>query len=412
MTAELAAAMSKVEVEMDSMRREVATSRSETATAKQRADRALAGIGNFRLSGDVRVRYEQQVQGAGFVTRHRERTRARLNLTGDVSERLSGGISIASGDLVDHQSSNQTQTNVFSRKTVGLDRFFIQYKPAGATGFAVIGGKFPYAWERTSLTMSNDINPEGIAPSFTWVRKGRLERVAVIGYMLPFWEVSSGDDSYAVGGQLQTRWRLTPKWSARASVGTMAFEGADAIAVGAAKGSVKPSAPSANALRRDSTNTVLGFANNYHLDDVVLRADYSGFAGWPVTLEAHAVRNRFAPSGEGFAYRAGVSAGQLREIKDLQFTWALFHIGREAVIGTLNEQDLRASTNAATHRFGASLRILPNAVFNAALWRGRLLDPRATTSLLPAGTRTTCVGGGACREPWLNRIQVDVAYTF
>jgi len=57
------------------------------------------GLGNFSFSGDIRLRYEPFFQGGGFVTRHQERARARLNFTGKLSDEIAGGISVATGSL-------------------------------------------------------------------------------------------------------------------------------------------------------------------------------------------------------------------------------------------------------------------------------------------------------------------------
>jgi hypothetical protein len=188
-----AASIALLTARLDSVQK--AAKAADASTAQR-----LAGLGNFRFGGDVRVRYEGQFQGGGFTTRHRERARARLGITGNLTDVLTGGISIATGALDDVQSANQTQTGFFSRKTIGFDKYFVQWKPKHAAGFGIVAGKFVYPWERTSLTFGNDINPEGVATSLTTGKAhGRLQSATIVGVALPLLEVSAGHDSLRLG---------------------------------------------------------------------------------------------------------------------------------------------------------------------------------------------------------------------
>ena len=78
-------------------------------------------LGRFRLTGDVRVRGENYMQ-TGIEDRNRARIRVRLGLDGQLSQDFVGGIAIATGSLGDPTTTNETLTNAFDRKTIGLDR--------------------------------------------------------------------------------------------------------------------------------------------------------------------------------------------------------------------------------------------------------------------------------------------------
>ncbi|MBI3645679.1 MAG: putative porin, partial [Acidobacteriales bacterium] len=103
------------------LQKKVSTVQSDLVAAGRTADGRFRQFGNFRFSGDFRFRYEPFLQ-AQQTTRQRQRVRARLNLTGNLTDELYGGITIASGSLDDPISTNQTLTNFFNRKTVGFDR--------------------------------------------------------------------------------------------------------------------------------------------------------------------------------------------------------------------------------------------------------------------------------------------------
>src|SRR5439155_10922508 len=117
-------------------------------------------LGRFRVTGDIRVRGENYTQ-AGTQDRNRARVRVRLGLDGQLSEDFVGGIALSTGSLGDPTTTNETLTNAFDRKTIGLDTGYITYNPVAHSWLSVTGGKFPYLWQRTSVTGDPDLNPEG-----------------------------------------------------------------------------------------------------------------------------------------------------------------------------------------------------------------------------------------------------------
>jgi hypothetical protein len=399
---------------VDSLQAAQSAATKQAAASEKAVAQQLAGLGNFKFSGDVRVRYEGQFQSGGFVTRNRERSRARLGISGNVSDELTGAIALATGSLDDVQSSNQTQTGFFSRKTIGFDKFFLSWKPSSIHGFAIVAGKFPYAWDRTALTFGNDINPEGVAPSYTIATAGTLQSITLVGYALPFLEVSGGQDSYVLGGQVQTKWKLSPKVNARASYSVADFHGADAIAQAVSAGTIKPSSANTNGLRTDSTGKVLGYTSGYAYSDVIAAIDYTPRPRLPISVLADAVRNVNAIAGQRAGLWTEVKIGRLAQPKDVQASWSFIRIERDAVIGALNEQDLRAATNVVNHKVSVAYQWRANATLNIGAWYGKLLDPSATGKLAVPTYHTACTTSPftGCQDPWLTRVQFDLSYRF
>lgn len=389
------------------------SARVDSLQAAQRAaTQRLAGIGNFRFSGDLRVRYENQAQDGGFITRRRERSRARLGISGNVSDAVSGAVSLATGGLDDVQSANQTQTGFFSRKTIGFDRFYLTWKPGKPAGVSVVAGKFAYPWIRTSLTLGSDINPEGIAATYASKPVGRLENVTLVGFMLPLLEVSGGDDSYIAGGQIQARVKVSKRLTVRASGALVTFGEVDAIAQSVGTGALKPANANTNRVVTDSTGKILGYTADYSYTDLIAGFDYAFSPRWPVSAQVNWVRNSHAAAGEQDGLWAEVRAGRLSQPKDIQASWSVFRIERDAVIGALNEQDLRAATNVLNHKVTLAYQWRANATVNIGWWYGRLLKPSDTGKLTPPDFRTPCTTAPftGCRDPWLTRVQLDVNY--
>src|SRR3954469_4931046 len=173
-------------------------------------------LGRFRVTGDIRVRGENYTQ-TGTQDRNRARVRVRLGLDGQLNEDFVAGVALATGSLGDPTTTNETLTNAFDRKTVGLDRGYITYNPSAHSWLSLTGGKFSYLWQRTSVTGDPDLNPEGFDQKISFNRKGFLQNFTVQALELLYNESSTAQDSYVLGAQAQAKIKAGP-WSATASV--------------------------------------------------------------------------------------------------------------------------------------------------------------------------------------------------
>jgi len=375
------------------------------------------GLGNFSFSGDVRLRYEPFVQGGGFATRQRERVRARLNIVGKLSDEISGGISVATGSLDDVNSTNQTLTGFFTRKTVGFDRYYLTYRPRWFSSLTLTGGKTVYPWYRTPLTFDSDINPEGFSQTFTFnFQSPILKTITLVGFELPFNEASGGYDSAILGGQIQTRLKLSERVGLRLYAAGVNVNRADPIAVAVANGTLRPSLPNTNRFRTNSTGAVIGYASKFLYLDLIAAVDLNVNPRWPLVLQFNVVNNTRAMDSERTGYWGEVLMGRLSEPKDVQFGYALVRLEREAVIGAFNESDLRAATNVHNHRFSLGYQAFKNVSVQYTLWLGRLANPHDPTSAsqVPPNFRTACSTApfAGCQDPSLKRMQFDVVYKF
>jgi hypothetical protein len=388
----------------------------ETAMAEnqKKTEGRLRGLGNFNFSGDVRLRYEPFFQ-EGRPDRHRERARARLNLTGKLTDEIAGGVSLATGALDDLDSTNQSFTGFLTRKPVGLDRYFIQYRPRAFKPLTLVGGKFAFPWYRTPLTFDSDINPEGFAQTFSFdLKNPLLKNLTFVGFQLPIHEVSGGPDSFILGGQVQTQWRLAESVNLRLYAAGINFNRVDPMAVAIADGSLRPSLANTNALRTDADGNVTGFASRFAYLDLIGRLDYAWSSRWPMMLQFNFVNNTRAATSERSGYWADIAFGQLRETRDIQFGYSWVWIEREAVIGAFNESDLRSATNVRNHRVLFGYQTHPNVTAQWTMWLGKLRDPFQNTSLIAPGVRSNCTTEPFvnCRDSMLNRMQFDLIYKF
>jgi hypothetical protein len=230
-------------------------------------ERQIKGIGPISFSGDVRLRAEPFFGGPsdGSLDRARGRVRARFNATANLGKEFRAGLTLASGDVNDPTSTNQTLTGFYTRKAVALDQAFVEYTPKQFKALTVVGGKFRYPWYNTELTWDKDLNPEGAAETLAFnLDTPVLKRVALVGFQLPFAEMAgtSATDkritqAITYGGQLQTTWKLAPQVTLSAYSGYYDFRGSDSIALALARASSKnPQTPFTGLLPLASGNPV------------------------------------------------------------------------------------------------------------------------------------------------------------
>jgi hypothetical protein len=230
-------------------------------------EREIKGLGPISFSGDVRLRAEPFFGGPsdGSLDRARGRVRARFNATANLGQQFRAGLTLASGDVNDPTTTNQTLTGFYTRKAVALDQAFVEFTPKQFKALTVVGGKFRYPWYNTELTWDKDLNPEGAAETLAFnLDTPVLKRVALVGFQLPFAEMAGTSatnkritQAITYGGQLQTTWKLAPRVTLNAYSGYYDFRGSDSIALALARASSKnPQTPLTGLLPLASGNPV------------------------------------------------------------------------------------------------------------------------------------------------------------
>jgi hypothetical protein len=409
---------------------------------------ALAG--RFRFSGDVRIRGEDFFQD-GVPTRNRARIRVRFGLDGKLNEDFIGGFALATGSLGDPTTTNETLTNFLDRKTIGLDRGYITYNPVAAKWLSLTGGKFTYPWLRTSLTMDPDVSPEGFDEKLSFdLQNPMVKNLTVQAFQLLLNENRTGDDSFAVGGQVSgvfklgiltttpsftlINWRfLDPLLAASAFTNQATTSGSPAIQIpgegpGCATGfglaSVPPCAFAANGMTNATytgANGVRHFWSGFEYADFILNNQLqTGLKRLPFNLILEYEDNLKAghhPLGatgniisslgsQGKAYMVDASFGQNKNKGDLQFGYSYWRTEQDAILASWAESDGRAPTNILQNRIYAMWRLRAPVTAQYTLWLGRTLNSSLEHAVLATG-----VNPGQT-EPILKRQQFDLIYQF
>ena len=214
--------------EMTDVKTTLTSSALTTVEDQKRLSAFETALGRFKFTGDIRIRGENFNQ-ENAQDRNRERVRARFGFEGKVGD-FTGGLSIATGSLADPTSTNETLTNNFVRKTIGLDRAYVTYNPSYFKPLQLTGGKFAYPWIRTGVTFDPDLNPEGGSEKLSFdLHNPIIKNVSVGAYELLFNEATAAQDSYALGAHGSVRLQPLPFWTATASFSATKWNRQNAI---------------------------------------------------------------------------------------------------------------------------------------------------------------------------------------
>jgi len=424
----------------------------------------LKDFGPFSFSGDIRLRDEPFFGGPSnqSLDQNRERFRVRFNINAKLNDDFSGGFSLASGDINDPTTTNQTLANEFSRKTIAIDKAYVEYNPHEFHELTLIGGKFAYPWYNTELTWDKDLNPDGAAETLVFnTDTPVLKKVAFVGFELPFAQISktlptdqSAATSIVYGGQFQTTWQFAPWLRFGAFTGYYDYHDADAIALALARASSKNpqtpltgllplgtgNTPQNSILTTTATNVVTvggtsyntgvtsisnaQFESKFGLFDSIARFDITTPSDkWPIAIIGDYVQNTEACANVPFlatapvntssvhysqstnfscdanqrrGYWGEIQVGRAQKRGDWQFDYTRIMIEREAVLSNFDYSDIRQGSNVSEHRAMVIYQVHRNVQTSFTALIGRPLNLGSTTA----------------PQPWLERLQFDLIYTF
>lgn len=378
---------------------------SAVATAEQNAPR------RFSLGGDVRVRFEPIIQDL-TPTRYRTRLRVRFGMDATLNQDFKAAFYLASGALDDPVSTNVTLTQFFTRKPIAIDRGWISYHPASHDWLEVTGGKFTPGWQRTSVSLDPDLNPEGLQQKLSFsIKNPVLKKVSVSGMQLIFNELpgtlvpfSSGSDSYAFGGQLGAQFQFGNRVTTSFYGSAINWQNTDSVIQAITAGAL---AGNRNTNATITTGTDVRYASKFlYADTIADTLIDTGLERWPIRVTLNFLDNPRAASNQRQAFWSELALGQLDNRNDLAFGYAFGRIEQDAVIAAFNESELRAPTNVLQHRLLFQWQAEKNTTFSFTSWIGRTLDRRLQNAALPPGLPADAV------DPWVKRLQLDLIYKF
>ena len=295
----------------------VTTESIQPETSSSKGSSSASGwFDTVKLKGDFRYRHEA-FDIENRRDRHRQRMRARAQITGQVSDSVSAVLGLASGGS-DPISTNQTFDDASSSKGVVIDLAYATWKTP-VEGLKVSAGKMKNPFHRAGgngLVWDGDLNPEGIAMSFA---ANGLFANAMYSWLD---ESSSDDDSFLVGTQIGVRKAISETGALTAGAGYFHYfdsRGEPAFFDGSAAG--------------NQLDAMGNYINGFEIAELFLEYTVSVSDG-QLTLFGDVVRNLDADRYEdGFAVGAKFKQGAL----SAGYTYQ--ELEPNAVLGTFSDSD-------------------------------------------------------------------------
>jgi len=308
---------------------------------------------NVKISGDLRYRYEM-IDEEGKKNRNRNRIRARLGITGKVTDDVEVGFRLAtaepfSSDKGDPISTNQTLDDAFSKKAIWLDLAYFKWSPKDS-GFNIFGGKMENPFYRVGdnqLIWDSDLTPEGIAVKYTKPLGESDELFANGG---GFWinEVSDGADTglWGMQGGLKHKFADESTLTGGASYYTY--------------GNIEGSGPLIGTGFQGNTNSASKYVSGYDIVEVF--GEYGFKLGeTPAAAFASYVKNTSASTSQDTGWLVGGKLGKCKDPGSWELSYDYRDLEADAVLGALNDSDfIGGGTNGKGHRFGYTYQLAKN----------------------------------------------------
>lgn len=341
-----------------------------------------AAANPLQLSGDVRVRYEEN-WGAGRRERGRGVVRGRLRATYAFDERFSVGARIVTGDPDDPNSADITLSAWDDDLQVGLDQLFMK---ASLGPIDLYGGKFDNPFIRTDLVWDGDVNPQGAAAIATLPVGDAVKlRGSALYFMID--EGAAVRDSRMVGGQLALSAKPASAWAFDLAGGYYDYR--TPLIAGADAGDWR-----SNLLRPDGH-----YLSDFNLFDVVGSVTFSGFGDrFPVRVVGDYVHNYGAAVADNDGFGADIFVGRASDKGDWRFQYGYAEMGVDAVLAAFSHDNTDLATNYLQHTLGVDFVPMRHVTLTATYYRYRLKNPVYAGALAPG--------------EWANRLRLNLMYSF
>jgi len=336
-------------------------------------------ISGLDVSGDLRVRQEWN-----FIDgRNRSRTalRARLRASYAISDTLSVGTQIATGDPDDPNSTDVTLGNFADDFAVSLDQAWIRYRRGGLTAYA---GKFPQIVQRTDMLWDSDVSPQGAALAYAASLGGATLDARALWFVID--EAAVARDSDMIGGQLA----LTTPVASGLKLGLTGsyYHYRLGSVAGADAGDFRGNLMAGGRYRSD-----------FHLAEAIGTLSWTGpLPRWPIAFTADYVRNFGAAVPGDTAFNLELAMGRTKAPGDVRLTYNYSEVEVDSVLAAFSHDNIDLSTNYRLHGLGLAYVPASNVQLDLLWYHYRPLDPAYAGSVPPTG--------------WLDRIRLALMVGF
>jgi hypothetical protein len=321
---------------------------------------AAQAASGLKFTGDFRVRYEYTTDGNGAAAFGREVGRFRLGMTYGLREDVVVRARLATGDPGDPNSTDVTLGSFVNDLAVSLDMASVEVtRPR----WGVVGGKFANPFQTTELVWDGDVNPQGVAGHVTVGEKGSVTGT-LTGLFFTI-DPRTGNESSNMGGaQVTVSSPVRSNWKVAGSAAYYDYR------IG--------SLTAADAGDTRSNRLVTGgtaYVSDFNLLDLMLVADYSGFAErYPLRLVGDYVHNSGA-SDLNTGWEVDAYLGRSSRQGDLRFRYGYGMTETDAVLAAFSHDNTTLGTNYEIHTLSADAVPIGGLFLNATLYHYRPHEP-------------------------------------
>lgn len=361
-----------------------AEEKQKTAAEESRRDAVAAKIPAWLSMltpfGDLRLREEGFYEN-NYHARNRFRIRARLGLTANVTDEISGTFRLATGNANDPISTNQTLDQTFTRKSINLDWAYLTMKP-GKTfhiepGWITINaGKMPItgAYRVSELVWDDDLAPEGATETLNLFeqRTGFVKSFRVNGYQWVIDELAADGDPWMGGAQAVADMAPSANTSWSIALANYSFLNINKVAQKylnqynnpptntQANSSYNSQLAKSNSFRTDANGLITGYARAFNVLNLSteLNATNPLNLGIPAGIFADVACNTYTTDQNvGFYVGAGIGkAGKdwyhdsLKNPGDWGMSYTFARVEKDAVLSLFSYSDIDYSSPTATQK--------------------------------------------------------------
>lgn len=315
----------------------------------------------LNFSGDFRVRYERTTkQEPGEVPdvisdpRNREVVRFRFGINKKINGLFNFGARLATGSPDDPNTTDVTLGDFVNDLAISLDRAYLEF---AYKGLFFSGGKFANPFLITELVWDGDVNPQGIAGSYTFKGSEKIVPKFIVVYSIVD-EQTANKDSYMIGGQLQLMFKPQPDWSMTLAGAYYDYKIHSLINAG-----------TGDLLSNNLISNGSAYLSDFDLLDIIAMVEYRGLSQrFPLRFVGDFVKNNGAELNEDTGLGLDLYVGKTSNKNDVRFQYGYSKAETDAVLAAFSHDNTTIATNYQQHTFGVDFVAVENTVLNMTLY--------------------------------------------
>jgi hypothetical protein len=315
---------------------------------------------DFNFSGDFRLRYENtnhlqtitSLPDLNINVRQREVVRFRAGVTKKINGLLNFGARLATGSSNDPNTADVTLGSFVNDLEVSLDRLYLELT---YQDLLLTGGKFANPFLRTDLVWDGDVNPQGVAGSYTFSGSGEGGITPrLIGVYSIIDEQTIDRDSYMLGGQVQ--FGIKPGRDLSLTLAGAYYDYTINSLINADAGDTR-----SNHLTSDGK----AYISDFDLLSAIAVVEYRGFGErYPIRFVGDFVKNNGAEVDEDQGFMLDLYVGRASNKNDLRFRYGYSEAETDAVLAAFSNDSTTIATNYKQHTVTIDYVAVENTTLN------------------------------------------------